>query len=717
MKKGNWGASVSDMERRINRTFSISAGLIDNEMGGLSVVRKSGRRWFKQAWRPVLLHPLARLSGTGTRPVARSMRAAPLWIAAALGCPVAASAKDAEEPPPVDVTTATSSAQASGAPPVGDADNAYGLRVGNEEIGLYDTGSIRGFALDAGANYRLDGAFFAAFTERAERTEASATIQAGPNLFAARFPSPTGVVDIGTDNEAAPRRNVILRGDGFGSVEGIGRIAMPVNGGALWAVGELARLDNWHGGRSAFSYGAAGGAIESGAWRFVGGASLGRYRDVAALSLFPSAAPADLPAFRPGDAATPDWAATKGWELLSWGQVQRSLGNGWSARVALAYGTFTTEREAFVFLDGVDASGQGTLGASVFGATSGAAVSGEALVERQWDTPHGPGRISFAIIGRDQQSDLANADDLTLGPARINDRITTPDPRAPSGIAANDVIREGRLAASTSYPLTRWLLVSGSVQWVHYIKDYTPTGADTPQRTDREWAGHLAATVAVAEPLSFYGAWVTGLEESGSAPAIAVNANETLPALRASQREVGGKWKLAPDATFLVSAFDISKGAPGFDAAGFWVLNGTRRHRGVEVSLVAAVGPVQLVAGALHLDAEIREASGLRAEVVGEPRWRGSLNALLQATSRLAVDAGAYILGDAPARRDGTITIPARVDLSLGITWTVGGTDNAPTLRIAGSNLLNNRGWDANGDESLTPIETRAVRASLAFVW
>jgi hypothetical protein len=524
------------------------------------------------------------------------MRTAPLWIAAALGCRAAASAQEAKErPPPVEVPTST---QASGAPPIGDADNAYGLRVGNEEIGLYDTGSIRGFALDAGANYRLDGAFFTAFTERAERVEASAAIRAGPNLFAARFPSPTGVVDIGTDDEVTPRRNLILRGDGFGSVEAVGRLALPVTGGTVWAVGELARLDNWHGGHDAFSYGALGGTVE-----------------------------------------------------------------------------------------------------------------------RQWDQPHSPARISLAIIGRDQHSDLANADDITLGPARINDRLSPPDPGAPSGIAATDLIREGRLDASASYPLGRWLLVSGSVQRVHYTKGYTPAGEAMPQRTDREWAGHLAATVAVAERLSFYGAWVTGLEESGSAPAIAANANETLPAPLASQREVGAKWKVTPDATLLVSAFDITKGAPGFDGAGRWVLNGTRRHRGIEASLVAPVGPVQVVAGPLYLDAAIREAGGLRAEVVGQPRWRGSVNAQWQATARLAVDAGAYILGDAPARRDSTTTIPARADRLLGITWALGSTEVAPTLRIAGSNLLDNRGWDANDDESLTPIESRAVRASLAFAW
>jgi iron complex outermembrane recepter protein len=643
------------------------------------------------------------------------MRAAPLWIAAALGCPVAAGAQQADEPASVDVATST---QSSGAPPIGDADNAYGLRVGNEEIGLYDTKSIRGFALDSGANYRLDGAFFAAFTERAGRTEASAAIQAGPNLFAARLPSPTGVVDLVTDHAASPPFNLILRADGFGSLEAVGRAAFQLSPDAtIWTVGEGVRAHNWHGGRDDFAYGAVGGAVSAGAWRFEGGSSIGRYSDTPAVAVYSPVAPEDLPTLAPDTAAAPDWARTKGWETLSWGAAERALGDGWRARAALAYGTFATDREAFVFLDNVGADGVGTINASAFGETSGRAISGEGLIERRWDAPHGPARVSFAVIGRDQRSDLSDARDIAGNNATIGGVLAIADPGAPDSIAARDAIREGRVAASASYPLARWLLVSGSVQRVHYTKAYTPTGTASAPRTDREWAGHLAATVALADAISVYGAWVTGLEESGTAPAIAVNANETLPALRATQREVGAKWRVTAEATLLLSAFDITKGAPGFDTAGVWVLNGTRRHRGIEASLVAPLGPVQVVAGALYLDALITEASGLRAEVVNQPRWRGSVNAQWQATPRLAIDAGAYLLGAAPARRDGTATIPARTDLSLGITWALGEGDSAPTLRIAGSNLLDNRGWDANDDESFSPIESRAVTASLAFQW
>lgn len=49
VEKVNWGASVSDMERRTNRTIRISAALIDDGAGRLLLVRKTGTRWFMQA--------------------------------------------------------------------------------------------------------------------------------------------------------------------------------------------------------------------------------------------------------------------------------------------------------------------------------------------------------------------------------------------------------------------------------------------------------------------------------------------------------------------------------------------------------------------------------------------------------------------------------------------------------------------------------------------
>lgn len=610
-----------------------------------------------------------------------------------------------------------STSQSSGAPPIADAENAYGLRVGNEEIGLYDSNSIRGFVLDTGANYRLDGVFVSAISFRAQRTEAATSIQAGPNLFAARLPSPTGVVDLLTDHKAAPARNLIIRGDGFGTIEILGRLAIPVPDGTFWLVAEDRNVRDWHGGDNRFTYGAAGGRWAPDNWNIQGGLSFGSYNNALPLAVYTTVPADELPAFRPGSAARPAWASITGKEMLGWFSAERALGKDWYAQAGLAHAHYNTERDAFVFIDDVDTSGRGQMRATVFGQTVAQATSAELVVERRRSTRSGMSRLSFMALGRDQAARLPVSNTIELGTLRINDRLRPTDPGAPFGTAARDIIREGRVAVSLSHPFGRFLRFSASVQRVAYTKGYIPAGEVFNTATDREWAGHLAATVTVAPSLSVYGAWVTGLEESGSAPAVAINANETLPALRASQRELGAKLALGARTSVILSAFDIEKGAPGFDLNGFWVLNGARSHRGLEASLVSAFDNIQVIAGGLFLDAAISEATGTRAEVVGQPRWRGSLNAQWQVNEQIAIDTGAYLLGSAPARRDGTTRIPARVDLSFGVTWRLGARDTAPTFRIAGTNLLDNRAWVANDDESLMPVETRAVRASIAFGW
>lgn len=250
---------------------------------------------------------------------------------------------------------------------------------------------------------------------------------------------------------------------------------------------------------------------------------------------------------------------------------------------------------------------------------------------------------------------------------------------------------------------------------MQYRKAYSPSAGSSTARTDRELAGHAAATYALTPTVAVYAAYVTGLEESGQAPAIAVNANETLPALRANQIELAAKLTMGGSTRLLISAFEIDKAAPGFDAAGIWRLSGERRHRGIEASFVGDLGDVRIVAGALWLDAQIEEANGARAEVVGQPQWLGSLNAQWRppAYERLAFDLNLDLRDEAPARRDGSANLPAFADLSLGATWRLTEAANSPTMRIVIDNVFDARGWSVGGDEGLYPRGPRGVRANL----
>jgi iron complex outermembrane receptor protein len=336
-------------------------------------------------------------------------------------------------------------------------------------------------------------------------------------------------------------------------------------------------------------------------------------------------------------------------------------------------------------------------------------------VERRWRAPAGDARLTFAAIGREQSADLAPAEAIALGAFAINRPVAIADPGRVAGPRTRDEIEEARLGASAAFPLTTRLLLSGSFQSVRYEKRYAPVAAPPTAQIDDEWSGHAAATFSLAPWAAAYAAYVTGLEESGTAPAIAVNANETLPALRATQREAGVKLSLGEGARLLLSAFEIDKPAPGFDPTGVWRLSGARRHRGIEASLVGNLAGVRIVAGGLWLDAAIREADGTAAEVVGEPPRRVSLNAQwrVPGVPPLALDAGVYAQNSSPARRDGSADLPARTDVSVGGNWRVGARDGATVLRVAIDNVLGERGWSVSGDEGLYPRGPRTVRVTV----
>ena len=75
------------------------------------------------------------------------------------------------------------------------AEDAFGLAVGRESIGLYTPDNVRGFsAIDAG-NMRLDGLYFDQVWGPSPRVQQSSTVRVGIAAQGFPFPAPTGVVD------------------------------------------------------------------------------------------------------------------------------------------------------------------------------------------------------------------------------------------------------------------------------------------------------------------------------------------------------------------------------------------------------------------------------------------------------------------------------------------------------------------------------------------
>ena len=108
----------------------------------------------------------------------------------------------------------------------------------------------------------------------------------------------------------------------------------------------------------------------------------------------------------------------------------------------------------------------------------------------------------------------------------------------------------------------------------------------------------LASTAI--DGVALYAATTRGLEESGTAPSFAANANLTLPALRTRQVEAGVRWTLAKDIKLIAGVFDVRRPYFELDADNFFRVLGDVKHQGVELSLTAKpVAGLNVVAGAV----------------------------------------------------------------------------------------------------------------------
>ena len=79
--------------------------------------------------------------------------------------------------------------------PVTAADDAYGLTLGLESVGIYSPGLVRGFDPRTAGNVRIDGLYFDQQGALSDRVVEGSTIRVGVSEIGFAFPAPTGIVD------------------------------------------------------------------------------------------------------------------------------------------------------------------------------------------------------------------------------------------------------------------------------------------------------------------------------------------------------------------------------------------------------------------------------------------------------------------------------------------------------------------------------------------
>ena len=611
------------------------------------------------------------------------------------------------------------------------ASDAFGTSVGNQNVGLYSAGDVRGFSPITAGNIRIDGLAVTEHGGFTTRIVSGSTIRVGLTAQGYPFPAPTGIADYAlrnSGNDAVLSSVVYLGPFGTHAVDLDSQIPIVTDRLSLAAGVSYRNEEHFPGETGRILQG--GGVLR---WRPADGVEVktfyGRmaFRDDRTIgSIF-----VDGPYLPPKverEFFGLGWANSSLDRDMLGTVASAQITPDWTVRAGLFHWNNRTNFSASELYRNVkpDESAQLTLVANAdqkARSTSGEVRSSYSLTEA--NRRH---TIHLALRGRDTRRLFGGSDVRDLGAARIGESPDIAKPQFHFGAQTQDEVRQ--VTGGIGYE-GRWLGVGEltlGLQKTDYRKDSHIPGLATITTEDDPWLVNAALALQVTDKLVAYAGYTTGLEESGTAPANAVNRNEAPPALRTSQRDAGLRYAITPKLNLVAGVFDVQKPYFNLDPDKLFRQLGEVRHRGVELSLAGQpIDGLSMVAGAVLLDAQVSGEAVELGIIGGKPVGTASRFAKLNLDYRLpsfeplSLDLGinhqtgkvasskAYAeLGGEQLRTDAITT----VDLGARYRFKLAG--KAATLRGQVTNLFDAYAWNVSSNASFRFIDTRRFLLNLA---
>jgi iron complex outermembrane recepter protein len=578
------------------------------------------------------------------------------------------------------------------------AEDAFGITVGRESIGIYDDGNVRGFSPSAAGNFRIEGLYFDSQGGITGRINDEKAIHVGPSAQGFPFPAPTGIVDLNLRGSGQKSLiSSLISTNSFGSFGAELDTQLPLIG-SLSASAGFGYFRN--------RYGNGGGSTRWNVgivphWQLSENIDLKAfysreqtYRDTAQVVYIPDGDffPGRIERVRyPGPDYTLNDYYTQAFGLLgranfgSWtvkGGIFRSMNIGdvsYSNTISVARDAQTTQR--FV---------------NAFPPNAYASWSGEVRISREFSEGPRKHMLTASLRGRSLVSRYGDSISTDIGLANLNDFVQARRPTYTFGPLTSD--KTEQLTGGVAYNLA-WKGIGEltiSLQRTRYVKRVLVPDAALARGSTEAWLPSFSATLPLSNRFALYGSYVRGVEDSGTAPGFTANANTVLPANRTRQFDLGLKVVLPRQTTIIFGYYDIEKPYIDINTSNFFGILGAERHQGIELSITS--NPVQgltIVGGGIFsrprvaASSEIAEPVGPRP--VGEPDVSAQINLNYQLPFASMITLDAYINYDSSvaAKVSNSIIIPESIRFGGGVRYNFTFNAKPFTLRISASNLGN----------------------------
>lgn len=607
---------------------------------------------------------------------------------------------------------------------VTQAEDAFGISVGRESLGIYSSGNARGFSPTQAGNVRIEGLYFDPAYPLTSLVADSVSIKVGLSAQSYPFAAPSGIVDFSLRRPGGKAgQSLLADADSFGSyaieLDGVQPLSQSLSVGYGGSFGHSEYADG------ADSMHASGALIAS--WKPSAAVELVPFW-TASKSWADEAAPYYIPAgdFLPPQPEQrhfdgPEWADS---EYIAGNQGLLAIvtpAKDWEVRAGGFRSVFDSRARYTNLLLDVQPDGSAYQIIIADPRTEARSLSGELRVTRRLTEGPRLHMIHVSVRARDSRSEYDGSDELDIGPVRIGEPVTAGPPDFTFGPLSEDKVRQVNYGVAYE---GRWKGV-GEIGFGISRADYRKTTL-YPETApivaeSHPWIYNATAAAYATGKLALYAGYARGLEESGVAPPNAVNRNQPLPAIITSQRDAGFRWFVSDKIKLIAGVFDLRKPYFGYEAGGRYTRIGTIKSRGIETSLSGSLTPrLYVVAGGVFLDAGVVEDVATVAEIgkrpVGLPSHIVNLNLNWRApiAKGLSFDLSAVHRGRTPATTDNAVFVPARATVNLGARYQFKLAGNDALLRVQIINLFDERGFYTAGPGIYAPNAGRYLSGYLA---
>lgn len=607
---------------------------------------------------------------------------------------------------------------------VTSAEDAFGVSVGDENVGLYSDSSARGFSPVQAGNIRIDGLYFDQQIRWGGRIDKGKVMRVGLSAQSYAFPAPTGIADIQLrrpGDEAAGSLSLTYGPYGGKEIEIEGQT--PLVPGKLAIIGSAgmgSRKYDWRGPFNSYDFSAL---ID---WKPSDKVDITAF----GVSMLGKDGEAQ-PLLFTGGAYTPPRYDRSVYFGQYWADRNRDVYNagtviniapadGWRIRAGLFYSTNGLASEYVIFFRNIQPDGVGQLEILRSQPQFSGSMSGELRVSRVFAEGPRQHTLHFSVKGRDVGRNFGGSDRIAFGSAEIG--VYNPIPEPTFNLSARSRDDVSQITPGVSY-VGQWRGVgefSVGAQKSFYNRKVNQPGIPEARTKSRPWLYNATLAVNLSSKAALYASYTKGLEESGIAPETAVNRGEALPASITEQVDAGLRYRIAPKLTFIAGVFEVKKPFFERDAGNLFRDVGQLSHKGVELSLSGQPLPgLTVVAGAMLLRARI-DADQSVATVIGDvPIARPSRNVRLNLQYGPAAWKGfsltAAVVQDGPvyANRANTLKLPASTTIDLGARYNFTAFGNKASARFQVMNVTNSYDWTVLSSGAFAPSKARRVSLNL----